>query len=140
MAIKVFLDTNILLDLLDDERPSHQYAVAIYVAIESGGIDASISETVLTTADYILQKVMTKEKRNSIWQELLQTVSIISCTTKLCISAVQLNHSDFEDALLYQLAIDSELDYFVSNDKGIKKISQPLVPVLNAKEFLNINE
>ncbi len=140
MAIKVFLDTNIILDLLDDKRPAHQYVIPIYVAIESGGIDAYISETVLTTADYILQKVMAKEKRNSIWQELLETVRIVPCTTKLCKSALQLNHSDFEDALLYQLAVESEMDYFISNDKGLKRLSSPSLPVLSSKEFLNINE
>lgn len=139
MATKVFLDTSIILDLLDDKRAFHEYVLPIYLAIESGEIDGYISESVLTSADYVLTKMVPREKRNSIWQELLETVQIIPCTTKLCKSALQVTHTDFEDALLYLLAAASEMDYFISNDKGLRKLSSSALPVISPKEFLNIN-
>ena len=61
MATKVFVDTNIILDLFDNKRPFHKDSVSLYQCVEDNLIGAFISETVLATTDYILQKIFVEK-------------------------------------------------------------------------------
>ena len=56
MAIKLFLDTNIILDVLDTERPFSKESQILFRFINDGTVTAYFSESVITTTDYILIK------------------------------------------------------------------------------------
>ena len=141
MAIKVFLDTNIVLDILDDKRSFHPQAVKLYRLIEDYELNAFISESVLTNSDYILQKIATKPIRLSMLSQLLDFVEVLPCITKTCLNAFQRNVADLEDALLYQVALEANVDYFITNDSSVlKKLSSSSLPVVSTKEFLTINK
>jgi hypothetical protein len=46
---------------------------------------------------------------------------------------------DFEDGLLYEIALHHQLDYFItSNTKDFKRIQNSMLPVINAKAFNKI--
>ncbi len=141
MAIKIFLDTNIVLDVLDDKRPFHSSAAELYRIIEESEVKGFISESVLTTTDYILQKVATKEIRTSMISHLLGLLEVLPCNTQICNKALQSNFSDLEDAILYQIALSGGIEYFITNDgKALKKLSLPTLQVISSKEFLTINK
>lgn len=139
MGTKIFLDTNVVLDILDDKRSYHSAAVELYQLIEVSEADAFISESILATADYILQKTAGKETRITLFSELFDNLQVLPCSNKICHSALQSNFSDFEDAILYQIAIEHSVDYFITNDKRLKKLFLPALPVISTKEFLNIS-
>jgi predicted nucleic acid-binding protein len=140
MDTKVFLDTNIILDILDDKRPFHSPAVELYRLLKTGEPDAYISESILTTTDYILQKSVGKSIRISLLSQLLDFLQVLPCTTKTCQKAIRSNFTDLEDAILYQIALENDVDFFITNDnKALKKLSLPALPVISSKEFLNIN-
>lgn len=139
MGIKIFLDTNIVLDILDDKRTFHSNALELFRLIEANELEVFISESVLATTDYILQKTTGKATRIGLLSELLDSLHVLSCTTKTCRLALQSNYADLEDAILYQIAIEYSVDYFITNDKGIKKLSLSALPVISTNEFLNIN-
>ncbi|MEO7393307.1 MAG: PIN domain-containing protein [Chitinophagaceae bacterium] len=140
MATKIFLNTNIVLDVLDDKRPFHASAVEIWRKIETNHLDAYISESVVTATDYILQKTTRKPLRINLLTELLYFLQILPCTTLICINAFQNTFSDLEDTILYQIALVGDVDYFITNDsKAQKKLSSGTLPVISTKEFLNIN-
>jgi predicted nucleic acid-binding protein len=139
MGTKIFLDTNIILDILDDKRPFHVPAVELFSQIETGSADAYISESIITTTDYIIQKNLTKAKRVTLFTNLLQSLTILPCSIAICQKALAVNFNDLEDAVLYQIALENGMDYFVSNDAGLsKKLSIPLLPAINVKALLKI--
>ena len=139
MVTKIFLDINVVLDILDDKRPFHSFAVTLYQFIEANKADAFISESILATTDYILQKTTGKETRITLFSELLDYLQVLPCSNKICRAALQNKFSDLEDALLYQVAIEHSVDYFITNDKSLKKLSVPGLPVISTNEFLKIN-
>lgn len=141
MATKVFLDTNIVLDILDNKRPTHSSAIILYQQIISGNVSAYISETVFTTTDYLLQKTVSKSIRIVILTEILNHLKILSCNSGLCKKALTINFPDLEDALLYQIALENKIDYFISNDKAaLKKLTSVSLPAISTKDFLTIND
>ena len=141
MAIKIFLDTNIILDILDDKRPFHSTAVKLYGKIEAGEVNGFISESVLTTTDYILQKVATKETRISMISHLLDFFNILPCNNDISLKAISSNFSDFEDAVLHQIAVSGSMEFFITNDiKALKSLAHAALPVISSNDFLNINK
>jgi predicted nucleic acid-binding protein len=137
MAIKLFLDTNIILDILDAERPFSKESEIIFKFIEGGTLQAYFSESVITTTDYVLKKKFTNTKRVGILIDLLQLLTIIECSNSIVQNALLKNESDVEDAILYEMALTEKLDYFITNDKqALKKLATKKLPILNTKDFL----
>jgi predicted nucleic acid-binding protein len=138
MAVKIFTDTNILLDLFDANRPHAAASQLLWEQVEKENTEAFVSESVLTTIDYILRKSLSKQRRMAAYSHLLDFATILPAAENIFRKAIQSNHSDLEDAVLYQLAIEHELDYFITNDKAaLKKLAKAEVPIISAKEYVN---
>ena len=139
MAIKIFLDTNIILDVFDDKRIFHNDSIALYKLIEDGAVLGFVTESVLTTTDYILQKNLSKKYRQLLFTELNSLLKILPCSRQNFEKALQTNFDDLEDALLYQIALENKIDYYITNDLTvIKKLSNSILPILKPKELLKI--
>ena len=137
MATKLFLDTNIILDILDRERPFSKESEILFKFIEDGTFQAYFSESVITTTDYILIKKFTSAKRISILTDLLKLITIIECSNNIVQNALLKNEPDVEDAILYELALTEKLDYFITNDKqALKKMINKKLPIVTIKDFL----
>lgn len=141
MAYKVFLDTNIIVDFLQPVRPFHEDAQALFLLLSKNVFAAYISESVITTTPYLIRKDYPVDEINSILKNLNQKLKILTCTNMHVLAALQNHPPDFEDALLYQVALHHQMDYFVtSNAKDFKKIQQPALPVVKAGELNKILE
>jgi predicted nucleic acid-binding protein len=137
MATKLFLDTNIILDLLDRERPFSKESEVLFKFIEDGSFPAYISESVITTTEYVLIKKFTTFQRVNILTDLLKMVTIIACSNSIVRNALLKNENDVEDAILYELALTEKIDYFITNDKqALKKPATKKLPIINTKDFL----
>jgi predicted nucleic acid-binding protein len=136
MAYKIFLDANIVLDVLHADREFHEDAKELFFAIEANICSAYYSESILTIMAYVLRKKMTSSEINSIIIEFNKKINFLFCTKAQSTVAAKQNPPDFEDALLYQIALHHQMDYFVtSNLKDFNKIKSAQLPVLRAKDF-----
>lgn len=141
MAYKVFLDTNIIVDFLQPVRPFHEEAQELFLHLSKDIFTAYISESVITTTPYLIRKDYSADELNMILKNLNQKLKILSCTNLQVTIALQKQPPDFEDALLYQIALHHQMDYFVtSNTKDFRKIQQPGLPVIRARELNKILE
>ena len=139
MATKLFLDTNIILDLLDRERPFSKESEVLFKFIEDGSLLAYFSESVITTTDYVLIKKFTIAQRVSILADMLNLITIIECTNSIVQNALLKSETDVEDAILYELALTEKLDYFITNDKqALKKMATKKLPIITTKDFLQL--
>jgi len=123
MAIKVFLNTNIILDLLDSKRRFHELSKQLFSNIENRKLKGYISESVICNTDYILHKLWPKPERNQFFEALLETITVLSCKTSTSQNALQIALPDLEDAILFQIAIENEVDFLVSNDHQLTKFN-----------------
>jgi predicted nucleic acid-binding protein len=137
MAIKLFLDTNIFIDLIDKTRINHEYAVALFVSTINSRTEIFCSESIITTTYYILQKSFTASTLQKILIEILVAVTVLPCTNGIVETAINTNSVDLEDVILYQIALQNNMDYFVTNDKqALKKLQKGNLEVLNCKDLL----
>jgi predicted nucleic acid-binding protein len=139
MATKVFLDINILVDFFDITREENKSALKLFKYIEAKEIIAFTSESVLCTTLYLIQRRYSAVVVKELAKNLLAFVEIIPCNNKRFMESLMIDFDDIEDTVIYNLALNSKLDFFITNDKlAIKKLSTLVLPVVSTRDFLNL--
>ena len=122
MGYKVFLDTNIVLDVFHRDRPFYHETVQLFYYLDQNEFTAFYSESVLTTMAYVLRKRITASQINKAILELNKKVDFLPCLPSLPNKSLLKDPPDFEDSLLYEIALHHQLDYFItSNTKDFKR-------------------
>jgi len=113
--VKIFLDTNILLDLLL-EREKFEEAMIILNSVERGIHEAVILDITLVNVDYIAKKQKVDAKE--FLKLIVKNCKITSVSNDLSLEALALDNNDFEDSLQYVCAKNEACEQIVTNDKG----------------------
>jgi predicted nucleic acid-binding protein len=135
MAVKIFLDANILVDYAL-RREHFEDASAVINLIVNGRVNGYISSSVLHITGYWLTKGIGSEGAKEFLLLLLNDIEVIDIPHEIAVVALSSRFKDIEDAIQYYTAIHHRLDYFISNDKGLKKESIPVLPVYTPNEFV----
>lgn len=139
MAYKIFLDINIIIDFFQKERPLNKEAKELFYHIADGNITAYFSESVINTTAYILRKDLSKQELIHRLDTLNTQIIILPCSNKIIHNAYKRVQNDLEDAVLYQLALENSLDYFVTSDvKDFKKIVSASLPVISSPALIKL--
>ena len=96
---KIFLDTNILVDLLADRKPFSKYAVEIFIASENKKIKLFTSSHSIATAYYLLKKHKDDNSLRKTLLGLFEYVTIIPVDTEVLLKGLRSKQKDFEDAI-----------------------------------------
>ena len=135
MAVKIFLDANVLVDYAL-RREHFEDASAIISMVVNGRVNGYISSSVLHITGYWLTKGIGSEEAKEFLLLLLNDIEVIDIPHEIAVIALSSRFKDIEDAIQYYTAIHHRLDYFISNDKGLKKDGIPILPVYTPKEFI----
>jgi len=131
----LFLDTNIMLDLLGERNPFYTSAAKIATLAEQEKIKISVSPISFATVSYFLSKFESSEvaiKKLKKFKVISKTATI---NDMIVDKALNSNFKDFEDALQYYCALECNADLIISrNPKDFKTSS---LPVLSANEYLS---
>ena len=134
MKKRIFLDTNILLDLLARREPFYDSAAKVATLGDRGDIELVVSALSYSTTFYILSKFENSSKVKSLLQRF-KTISIIAdLTDKVIEQSLASEFDDFEDALQYYSALALSSDVILTRNEKDFKISD--LPVMNAEEYL----
>lgn len=132
--MKVFVDANILVSVLNKEYPLFTHSARILSLSGKNNFEIYTSPICLAIAFYFAEKKhKTKLAREKI-ALLCQHISIAPATETVVgktISNKKIN--DFEDGLEYYSAIESNCNYIVTEDSEDFYFSE--IPVLTAKDF-----
>jgi len=97
--IKVFLDTNILIDLIADRMPFSKHAIEIFKSAEEQKVQLFTSSHSIATAHYLLKKYVEEKELRVILSNLLEFLDVISVDLDVLKKGLRSNHKDFEDAV-----------------------------------------
>jgi len=134
MKARIFLDTNIMLDLLGERYPYYEAVAKIASLADSGKISIYVSALSYATVNYFL----TKYEDQKIARTKLRKFKVLSEISNLDASILErsLNSdfADFEDAIQYHCALKSKCSIILSRNQKDFKLSQ--IPVMSAEEYL----
>jgi len=140
MAYKIFLDTNIFLDVFLERASDWHDAEAVLQLAAHNRIDAFTSANNLINIIYVLGKQKLTQGEIITLMELTLTYIQFADTSKSAfIQALKAGFRDLEDAVQYYTALQIKgIDYFLtSNTKDYKKASVQL-PVITATQFIKM--
>ena len=100
---------------------------------EEKKLDLFVSESVITTTFYFLQK----EKINglAVLRELSSCVNIIPFKKDILFSQLE-RFKEAEDGMLYFMASKANLNFFITRNIKLFKFQLPSLPVLTPVQFL----
>lgn len=132
---KVFVDTNILIDLIADRRPFSKFAIQIFSKAEERKIKLYTSSHSIATTHYLLKKYIDEKELRDILYNVLDYLNIVAIDQDVIKKGLKSKHKDFEDALqiISAYSID-KLDCIVT--RNIKDFKGSEIAVLTPDELM----
>jgi len=132
---KLFVDTNIVIDLLSRREPFYEEAAELFSLADKKLIHLSVSSLTIANTSYILLRQMDSNKAKSILRKLRLIIKVLPLDDKII--GLALNDetfSDFEDGLQYFTAIENEQELIIS--RNLKDFKSSKLPTMSAKQFI----
>ena len=132
---KVFVDTNIVIDLLSRREPFYNEAATLFSLADKKQIALSLSSLTIANTSYTLLKQLNSATTKSILRNLRLMVRILSLDDKIV--GLALNDEefhDFEDGLQYFTAKENRQDVIIT--RNLKDFKNSTIPVMTARQFI----
>ena len=134
MKTKLFIDTNIMLDLLGERIPFYDSAAKIATLADKGQITMVVSALSYATVSYFLTKFENTEKAKDKLRKFKIISDICDLNELIIEKGLNSNFSDFEDSLQYFSALQSDCSILITRNGRDFKDSQ--IPIMTADEYL----
>ena len=131
----LFLDTNVLLDVLAQRAPWVTDAAALLSLVDTGQVEGVVAAHAVTTLHYLLRNHLGREKASATLVELVDLVTIATVDESVIQKGLGFGGQDFEDAIQAVCALQAGADYFVTRNR--QDFSALSIPVVTPSEVLN---
>lgn len=131
---KVFVDTDIILDLLAGREPYYQYAAKLFSMADSGKIEICVSSLTFSNLNYILSKQFSVAQARKKLLTFKTLVTVLSVNEKVVDLALNSDFKDFEDALQYFTATEFKVTTLLT--RNLKDYKKAEIAVLSAEQYL----
>ena len=135
----VFLDTNVIIDVLTDRQPFSNAGAKLFDHCEKGKINLFISALSYSKIYYIIRKTCSHKQMLMTLKDLEALVETIDVTKQIVAKSLQSDFKDFEDAIQYYTALSNKkiAAIVTRNGKDFKKSD---LAILTPEETLSIIE
>lgn len=134
MKTKLFIDTNVMLDLLGERIPFYNSIAKIATLADRGQVTMVASALSYATVSYFLKKFENTEKAKDKLRKFKIISEICDLDELIIEKGLNSNFSDFEDSLQYFSALKSACSILITRNGKDFKESQ--IPVMTAEEYL----
>lgn len=132
---KIFVDTNIVIDLLSRREPFFEDAALLFSLADRKQITLTVSSLTIANTSYVLLRQMDSNKAKSTLRKLRLIVKVLPLDDKIV--GLALNDetfSDFEDGLQYFTALENGQDLIVT--RNLKDFKKSNLPIMTARQFI----
>ncbi len=135
MKNKVFVDTDIMYDLLAKREPFYQAAARLFTLADEGKVQIFISSLSLPNLHYLLLKDKASAEVKQILRTFKLLVNIAPLNEKIIDLALNSEFTDFEDAIQYFSAVQNEIEVLLT--RNLRDYKKAQITVLTAQDFIN---
>lgn len=134
--MRIFVDTNILLDVLTKRAPFYENSAMIWSLVEQGIVTGYISAISVNNVFYISQKLNDRKYAQGLVDKILKDFQIIAVDYEILKLSRTISDRDYEDLIQYFSAIRSGSKYVIT--RNIRDFPETGVEVIAPNEFLKI--
>ncbi|MBK6912523.1 MAG: PIN domain-containing protein [Ignavibacteriales bacterium] len=131
---KVFVDSDIILDLLAKREPNYIFAAKLFTLIDQQKIIGFTSPIVFANLHYLLKKNTSNLSALKSLRKLKTLINILPVDERVIEQSLNSDFSDFEDAIQYFTAVNNGINLTLTRNKVDFKKSK--IPIATAEEYL----
>jgi predicted nucleic acid-binding protein len=133
--MKVFLDSDVILDFLLDRQPFSDHISQIFEQSLNSNLQLCVSPTTITNLNYIIGRLENIKQAHLKTKKILQLVKVETVKESTITNAITSKFKDFEDAVQNYCA--TEANHTVILTRNIKDYKESKLAVLTPKEYLS---
>jgi len=134
---KIFVDTNIVLDLLLKRGNFYISAAQLFSIADKGEITIYVSSLSFANIFYLLEKMNDTASARLALKTTEALVEILDLNGKIVkLSLNDETFKDFEDGLQYYTALNNDMDIIIT--RNLKDFKASKLPVMTAEAFLKV--
>lgn len=138
MVAKLFIDSDVVIDLFTDREPFVNAASEIFDLNERGKIKLYLSAISINNIYYIVRRYLGHENTIKIIEDLTEMTQIVATTQVEIVQALKNNFSDYEDSIQYSTALRIEgIEAIITRNTNDYKNSK--IPVFTPTDYLKIS-
>ena len=139
--MKVLLDTNVVLDVLQKRSPWFDDGKEIFLAVAAKQIEGFITSKEVADIYFFSRKQFkgeenTEQKARKIISGILTLLGVIDTLGEDCQNALGIENNDYEDAIMITSAKRADIDYIVTRNTA--HFVQSAVPVCTPGDFVKL--
>jgi predicted nucleic acid-binding protein len=136
MKDKLFIDTDVILDVLLNRKQHSLYSQKILSLIETNKVEGYTSALIMANIYYIIRKIESHNKAIKAIEKIRAFITILPFTDKEIGEAVNAGFKDVEDGMQYFIALNNNLDVIIT--RNIKDFNKSILKILTPQQYLNI--
>ncbi|GHV75338.1 PIN domain-containing protein [Spirochaetia bacterium] len=138
MKKKLFVDSDIILDLLAQRELFYGHAAELFTFAYTNKIELYTTAVVLANVFYILRKLKGNEGAKRQLKDLRLLVNVLPINTNIVDMSLNSKFSDFEDGLQYFTAKENNLLAIITRNGEDYKVKDIIIQT--AEEYVKINK
>ena len=136
MIEKLFIDTDIILDIVFKREPFFPDSQRVLSLIESNYFSGLTSSLVIANCYYIINSNRDKKTALKTISKLRSILNVLPFTDKEIGESLNSNINDFEDGVQYFIALNNSINNLIT--RNISDYKGLDINVLTPKDFLNL--
>lgn len=139
--MRVLIDTNVVIDFLQQRKPFGENAAKLFKKIDAGKVEGVIAATTITNIYYILTKSVGSGVAQDAIAQILRDLTIAAVNQDVLEQALALGFTDFEDAVQYVCGVCHGVDVIITRDvAGFRDGTIPVVSPENLDDLEILGE
>jgi predicted nucleic acid-binding protein len=132
--MNIFVDTNVLMDVLTKREPHYQASAVIWTLCEEGRVAGHISVISFNNIFYIVRKLKSAKAAQGMMGLLRDVFRPVELDGQLLNQAIGAGIKDFEDAIQFHSAVRCGAEFLITRNVG--HFPKAGFPVVTPEEFL----
>ena len=132
---RIFLDTNVILDLLGERVPFYDSIAKVATLADQKKLTLIVSPLSFTTIDYVLNKYEIAESVLNKLRKFKIICEICEVNEETIDKALNSSFKDFENALQYFTALQANCSIIITRNG--KDFKQATIPIMTGEEYLS---
>ena len=132
--MKVFVDTNVVLDVLAARKAFYNNSMRIWTLAESGRFEAHIAAISFSNCYYIIRKYADRSNAEKALRLLRDVFTPVDLTAQVLNQAIDAGFPNFEDAIQFHSAVHAHAECIITRNPD--HFPRAPLSVLSPAEFL----
>ena len=132
---RIFLDTNVILDLLGERVPFFDSIAKVATLADQKKLTLIVSPLSFTTMNYVLNKYETSKSVLNKLRKFKIICEVCEVNEETIDKALNSSFKDFEDAVQYFCALQSNCSIIITRNG--KDFKHSTIPIMTAEEYLS---